>query len=334
MNYPRTKQGSNYRAAGAMLIASAMMLIIVSWCRADGIVVQSGQKVAFLGDSITQLGWDSPTGYVHLVASGLDTAGVKITPIPAGISGNTSNDMLRRFDQDVIAKKPDWVTISCGVNDVWHNPGGVPLDLYEKNITTIVDKADAAGVKVIMLTATMIYEDQANANNQKLIPYNEFLRKLAADRKYPLADLNADMQAGVNERIKAGWPAGHLLTVDGVHPNPRGNVMMASGILKAMGLTDDQLTKANDVWLDIPKGCSTNLQFNITIPQDMTLRQWLALQDKVHKGTGGSVSDVLQPIFNTAVQSTLFPDDKNGIEQAKKQIKDKVDQAVEKETKQ
>ena len=92
------------------------------------IAVKSGDKIAFLGDSITAGGWGSPTGYVRLVISGLDANGVKVEPLPAGIGGHKSNDMLGRLDRDVLSKKPQWMTLSCGVNDVWHGKNGVALD--------------------------------------------------------------------------------------------------------------------------------------------------------------------------------------------------------------
>jgi hypothetical protein len=28
--------------------------------------------------------------------------------------------LLARLDAEVISKKPQWMTLSCGVNDVWH----------------------------------------------------------------------------------------------------------------------------------------------------------------------------------------------------------------------
>ena len=153
-----------------------------------------------MGDSITEAG-AGPKGYIVLVISGLEANGIKATAIPAGISGHKSNDMLARLDRDVLSKKPDWMTLSCGVNDVWHGKNGVPLDQYQLNITKMVDQCQAAGVKVMILTATMIGEDQANANNQKLVAYNEFLRTLAKEKNCLLADLNADMQAAI---AKAG----------------------------------------------------------------------------------------------------------------------------------
>ena len=231
---------SNKKCINWMAAALAIGMIGATAAQAE-IAVSSGQKIAFLGDSITQ-GGVGPQGYVTLVIRGLEANGVKATMIPAGISGHKSNDMLGRLEKDVLSKKPDWMTLSCGVNDVWHGANGVPLDKYKENITKIVEQCQRAGVKVMILTSTMIGEDQPNPNNQKLMAYNEFLRTLAKDKKCLLADLNADMQAAI---AKAGPDKkGNLLTGDGVHMNPAGNVMMATGVLKGFGLSAEQIAKA------------------------------------------------------------------------------------------
>jgi len=214
--------------------------------QAKDLPVKSGQKIAFMGDSITE-GGVGPKGYVTLVIKGLEANGVKAEMIPAGISGHKSNNMLERLDRDVLSKKPDWMTLSCGVNDVWHGANGVPLDKYKENITKIVEQCQAAKIKVMLLTATMIGEDQPNANNQKLVAYNDFLRTLAKEKKCLLADLNADMQA---EIAKATEKKGNVLTGDGVHMNDAGNKMMATGVLKGFGLSADQIKKAQKSWSD------------------------------------------------------------------------------------
>ena len=107
---------------------------------------------------------------------------------------------VARLGRDVLNKKPDWMTLSCGVNDVWHGKRGVSLDDYKVNITKIVDQCQSAGVKVMILTSTMIGEDQGHANNKKLATYNDFLKELAREKKCLLADLNADMQAAIAAR--------------------------------------------------------------------------------------------------------------------------------------
>jgi lysophospholipase L1-like esterase len=231
------------------------------WANAE-ILVKSGEKIAFLGDSITQEGWGKPSGYVRLVMEGLKANGVEAEAIPAGISGHKSNQMLARLEKDVLSKKPQWMTLSCGVNDAWHGPNGVPLDetmaangtfnatvsergTYRKNMTDIIDRAIAAGVRPVILTATVIKEELDGELNKKVAPYNDFLRSLAKERNLPLADLNAMC----HESIKAAnKPGTNVLTYDGVHMGPEGNQLMAVGVLQAFGLNTEEIGKAKAAW--------------------------------------------------------------------------------------
>jgi lysophospholipase L1-like esterase len=226
-------------------VFAALFLSISASLHAEALV-KSGQTIAFMGDSITQQGASSPTGYVKLVEAGLKANDLPVKIIGAGISGHKSDQMLGRLQRDVLDKKPDVMTLSCGVNDVWHGAKGVPLEEYKKNITAIVDRCTEAGVRVVILTATPIKE-QDNENNQKLAGYNAFLKELAAERKLPLADLNAAMW----EELKTPpeqRPAGDYLTTDGVHMNPLGDAVMATGVLEALGLDEAQMAKAQKSW--------------------------------------------------------------------------------------
>ena len=249
-----------------------------------GLAIKSGAKIAFLGDSITAGGARGPAGYCRLVIRGLQSAGIKAEMIPAGISGHKSNQMLARLERDVLAKKPTWMTLSCGVNDVWHGKRGVPLDQYKKNITEIVEKAQAKGIKVMLLTSTMIREDQGNPQNKQLAPYNAFLIKLAAQKKCLLADLNAEMQAALI--TGPGKPAGNQLTTDGVHMNTLGNIMMATGVLRSFGMSSAQLAKASSEFEAIPNSC------HVRVDSRMTVRQFKALRVMATKA-GVSVQQLL-----------------------------------------
>ena len=223
------------------------MLSAVAVCAE--IIVKSGNKIAFLGDSITQYGNNYPGGYVNLVIAGLEANGIKAEKVPAGISGNKSNQMLERLERDVISKNPQFMTLSCGVNDVWHGKRGIPLPEYKKNITALVEKAQAAGIKVCILTATMITENPASNYNKQLAGYNDFLRKLAAEKNCLLVDLNDIMQKGIAQ-FKEKHPGfkGNLYTNDGVHMNAFGDSMMAENILRGFGLNDAQIAKARTAW--------------------------------------------------------------------------------------
>lgn len=102
-----------------MVVAAAVACVSAAFASGE-LLVKSGDTLAFLGDSITQQGQESPGGYVSLVLRSLAVEGVYVKPVKAGVSGHKSNDMLARLDRDVLSKKPKVMTLSCGVNDVWH----------------------------------------------------------------------------------------------------------------------------------------------------------------------------------------------------------------------
>ena len=217
------------------------------------ILIQSGQKIGFLGDSITQQG-NAPTGYIMLVIAGLKSEGIDATAIPAGMSGHTSGNMNNRVDHDVLSQGADWMTVSCGVNDIALQKKGFGVDLenYKKNVTSILDQANAKKVKVVLLTATPIGEDPNSPENQMQIGYNQFLRDTAKERNLPLADVNAAFW----EVIKAhpgpiGLPAQYIqgrLLADGIHPNVDGQRIMAETVLLTLGVPKDDLPKLEETW--------------------------------------------------------------------------------------
>ena len=251
------------------LLALALTLLVpgTSWAKENRLAVKSGEKIAFLGDSITANG-ARKNGYVTLVMDALKKQGLDLTHIPAGKGGHKSNNMLDRLDTDVISKKQQWMLLSCGVNDVWHYKlklgnrtfEGVPLEDYKKNITAIIDKAQAAGLKIMVLTATMIGEDPTSELNQNLIPYNDFLRQIAKEKGCLLADLSKDMHEALkgipDEACKANMfcdpkyerTIKNKLTSDGCHMNALGDIMMAKGILRTFGMTEDQIIAAEKSW--------------------------------------------------------------------------------------
>ena len=262
----------------------------------NGLRVKKGQKIAFLGDSITAAGARGPAGYCRLVIRGLACAGVEATMIPAGISGHKSNQMLARLEKDVLAKKPDWMTLSCGVNDVWHGKRGVPLDQYKTNITAIVDRAQAQGIKVMILTSTMIHEDSSNDLNKRLAPYNAFLRELAKAKNCHLADLNAEMQSALITGDDK--PKGNQLTSDGVHMNALGNIMMATGVLRAFGLKGDAMTEVTAEFEALPKIC------NVRINQKLSVQDFKKLRAAA-TAAGTSLEEMLQQTLDRKIAELL-----------------------------
>ncbi len=242
---------------------------------ATGATIQSGDSVAFLGDSITELGWKQPTGFVRLCEVAFKTNGLEVTIIPAGVGGNASDQLLSRLQTDVLSKKPTVMTLSCGINDVWRFMWGDKdrLAKFKKNMTEIVARTQAAGVKVVILTATVMYEDADTPHNKYLADYNDFVRTLAKEKGCKLVDLNpavqklvvdlrakndgyssADLEPDLRKkledsRLRAGErPVGgykNFVTTDGVHLQPVGNRLVARMILKdGFGFTEEELVKS------------------------------------------------------------------------------------------
>ena len=261
-----------------------------------GIRVKDGEKICFLGDSITSGGARNVAGYCRLVISGLKTHGINATMIPAGVSGHKSDQMLERLERDVLKKKPDWMTLSCGVNDVWHGDRGVKLPEYKNNITAIVERAQAAGIKVMILTSTMIYEDQKKPRNQQLLPYNAFLHELAKAKGCLLADLNKTMHDAIDRT--AGAPPGNQLTTDGVHMNTLGNIMMAGGVLQAFGLSAEEMKKSRAGWESMADTCNVRFELKMTADAYRRLRKVAAAQ-------GVSMEELFTPQLEGRMRALL-----------------------------
>jgi len=220
------------------------------------IVIHNGDKIAFLGDSITQFGTERPNGYVNLVLAGLKTLRIEVKPIFAGVSGNQSNDMLARIDNSVIAHHPDWMLLSCGVNDIWHGAEdptkGVELPAYKVNMTQMIDMAQAAGIKVGLMSITVCTENPEDPRNLKVALYNDFLRQLALKKKCLRIDVGSALRNEIAIRAAAGKTPGKLVTEDGVHMNALGNMIMAEAILRAWGADNTDMNNIYAAWKKIP----------------------------------------------------------------------------------
>lgn len=200
-----------------------------------GLPFSNGDRIAFLGDSITQNGSDDPRGWVNLVESRVRKEVEEVAFIHAGIGGNTSADMLKRINADVIRRKPTWVFFSCGVNDS-PNPAvgnpGVPLDEYVRNITAIFDRLEKTGAKIVVLSQTPVLEDDPNyAANINLVSYNAALKRHALERRYIYLDPGAAVRKAIAEKKDSKK---RELTYDGTHLSDRGNSIFAQTVLEGL----------------------------------------------------------------------------------------------------
>jgi thiamine biosynthesis lipoprotein len=103
-------------------------------------VAAGGQRVVFMGDSLTD-GWGRGGGSVFFPGKPY---------VNRGISGQTTPQMLLRFQQDVVALHPSAVTLLAGTNDVAGNTGPMTVEMIENNIRSMAEIAQVNGIKMIL----------------------------------------------------------------------------------------------------------------------------------------------------------------------------------------
>ena len=84
---------------------------------------ENNDKIVFAGDSVTDMESANPVGeglgnalgfgYVRMFENLLASVypEIKVRVVNSGIGGNTSRDLIERFDRDVVSLNPDWVSI-------------------------------------------------------------------------------------------------------------------------------------------------------------------------------------------------------------------------------
>lgn len=276
------------------IIASAVALMLGSGFSPGAIVVKDGESIAFLGDSLTQLGnLQKPNGYVNLVIEGLKASGVNATPIPAGIGGNTTRDMLARLDKDVIAKKPTWMTLNSGIND----SSRMDLGEFSANLTKIVDQATAAGIQVILITTTIgAGENLESPETLKRQTFAEAFTKLGKERNLLVVDMNRVMARELTERKNDGVKGLHL-TYDGTHLNGLGNQIFAAEILRTLGVPEPAVAALRQRWDDYP--------FAVAMPE-LSVNDWITLKARADKN-GITIEEQVSAVLTKSAQPAGKP---------------------------
>jgi lysophospholipase L1-like esterase len=224
-----------------LAFSSGLALLVLAsnpFAAEQGLKLKKGDRIVFLGDSITQAGVGAK-GYITLIRKALrDKADVGI--IGAGISGNKVPDLQRRLEKDVLAKKPTIVFIYIGINDVWHGEkdpaNGTSKEKFEAGLKDVIGRITAAGAKVILCTPTVIGEKNDGTNNldAKLDEYAEISRAVAKELNVPLCDLRKEFQNYLKKNNPDNKEKG-ILTSDRVHLNDEGNQRVAEAMLKMLG---------------------------------------------------------------------------------------------------
>ena len=214
-------------------------------------LLKDGDKLAFLGDSITEGGTIHADGYCNFVMSGLKTMGLAVEPVFAGVSGNKSNDMLQRLDKDVIAYHPQWMTVSCGINDIWHISRS--CEEFRPYLEEIVRKSQEDGINLVLMTVTLFGEGEKAKNEPAIAEYNQAIYEIAKRYNCHVADTGKALRDEIQRLHDQGAEGDSLLTYDGIHMKREGDEVMAETILRSFGANDEMMAKIKEDWKSIPR---------------------------------------------------------------------------------
>lgn len=212
-----------------------------------------GQKLIFIGDSITDCERNRPAGeglfgalgkgYVGYVDALLQAVypelGIRV--INMGTSGHTVRDLKQRWQEDVIERKPDWLVVMIGTNDVWRQydtpfipDGHVYKEEYEQTLQALIAQTKPLAQGIVLMTPFYIESNAEDAMRATMDEYGAIVRRTAEQHDC----LFVDTQAAFNKVLEQLYAA--TLAWDRVHPTAAGHMVLAKAFLKEIGFEWDR----------------------------------------------------------------------------------------------
>jgi len=170
-------------------------------------------KIVVLGDSLTAgLGLPSDEAYPSLLQERLNRAGLEFDVVNAGVSGDTSAGGLSRLDW-ALQGDVRILIIALGGNDGLR---GLPADALSQNLSTIIERAQARHVRVIL--AGM--EAPPNYGRDYIVSFHRVYPDLARRYNVALVPFLLQNVAGIDS----------LNQRDGIHPTAAGARIVADNV--------------------------------------------------------------------------------------------------------
>lgn len=208
-------------------------------------IFENFDRIVFAGDSVTDMGSQQPVGeglfenvgqgYVRIVENMLAVyyPELFLRVTNSGISGNTSRDLLERFDRDVVDLNPDWVSICIGINDVWRQfdspaiiDSHVLPDEYEKNVEEMILKVMDKVKGIFILSPYIIEPIREDWVRKRMDEYVTICKKLADKHGCRFVDFQKMYEDYCRIRHSS------FIAWDRIHPNKIGSTLMAKTFLK------------------------------------------------------------------------------------------------------
>ena len=214
-------------------------------------MIAPNQTILFQGDSITDAGRDRGRdvhndagamgrGYAYLAMCRLlaDGAGLNLSVLNRGISGNRVPDLRQRWSSDCLSLEPHVLSILIGINDLWHKMegryAGSVLD-YETGYRELLESTRLALPKT-QLVLCEPFVLRCGAVTERWFPELDERRSVAAALAKDFGAAFVPFQTIFNRAVETG-PSPEYWAADGVHPTPQGHQLMADAWLEVVAPT-------------------------------------------------------------------------------------------------
>lgn len=215
-------------AATGAVARTALAVAPVQLGRPGSRMVPLGASIenlhSFVTSSSISFGWDWPSFAMYLSAGRLQLIQNQ------AIGGQTSQQMIDRFDTDVTPFAPNIVPLGCVENDI-QAYGALGWTLaqmtagFKSTMKQLVAKCRAIGAVPVLRTA------MPHVSTGVHLPtgaYNSWVKEWAASEGIPLVDMWSVLVDPTTGLYRAN------LTADGVHPNEEGSFRLAQYWLQQM----------------------------------------------------------------------------------------------------
>ena len=186
------------------------------------------------GDSITFGKGDTiEGGWCGRLKKYFENKGVNHRLYNLGISGDTTEDILERFDVETRARvrykhegDRHIIIFSIGINDAVllaeKNVPKIEINIFKNNIQTLIDKSKSYTREVVFIGLTPVDEslrvDRKGESliNKRVEEFNNAIKEICQENNIPFLDI-------FQELSKLDYKK---LLDDGLHPNPEGHLKM------------------------------------------------------------------------------------------------------------
>ena len=172
----------------------------------------SDKKVFILGDSLTHgFGLPMEEGLVNQLTNWFSGAGLEVTFINGGVSGDTTAGGLERLSWSLTGDVSALV-VALGSNDVLR---GFPPETTKENLSAIIEISESNKIPVLLIGTYA----PGNYGEQYKLDFDAIFTDLVEEKN--VAYIDSYLKPMLDD-VKNGKDVSYLLQADGLHPNPAG----------------------------------------------------------------------------------------------------------------